>query len=147
MSQYILDSDHVSLWLRQDDSVRAKLAQSPSQVVTTIVTAQELFNGWVVRINDPAQSDNLVELYTYFWNAVDFLRDVQVLNFDDSANAVYQRLLQDHSQLRKHRLQKDIRISAIALPRTALSVGGIVVTRNQRDFSQVPGLRWEDWAV
>jgi tRNA(fMet)-specific endonuclease VapC len=142
MSQYILDTDHVSLWLRQDASVQAKLKQSSSEVATTIVTAQELFNGWVVRINDSAQSDHLVELYTYFWNAVDFLRDVQVLNFDDSANAVYQRLLRDHPQLRKSRIQKDVRIAAIAL-----SVGGVFVTRNQRDFSQVPGLKSQNWIV
>jgi tRNA(fMet)-specific endonuclease VapC len=142
MSQYVLDTDHASLWLRQNASVRERFEQSPSQVATTIVTAQELFNGWVVRINDPAQSDNLVELYTYFWNAVGFLQVVQVLNFDDSANAVYQRLLRDHPQLRKSRIQKDVRVAAIAL-----SVNGIVVTRNQRDFSQVLGLRLEDWAL
>jgi tRNA(fMet)-specific endonuclease VapC len=142
MSQYILDTDHISLFLRRNENVRTRLAQSSSEVATTIVTAQELFNGWVTIINAPSQSNNLVEIYTRFWEVVGVLRAVQVLNFDDDANVIYQRLLQDHPQLRKNRIQKDVRIAAIAL-----SVGGIVVTRNQRDFSQVPGLRWEDWAV
>jgi tRNA(fMet)-specific endonuclease VapC len=142
MSQYILDTDHVSLWIRENISVRARFEQSSAEVATTIVTAQEVFNGWVTLINDPAQSDNLVELYTKFWNSVRFLRVVEILNFDDEANRVYQQLLQEHPLLRKSRMQKDVRIAAVAL-----SVGGIVVTRNQRDFAQVPGLRLEDWTL
>jgi tRNA(fMet)-specific endonuclease VapC len=142
MSQYILDTDHVSLWIRQNVSVRDRFEQSPSEVATTIVTAQEMFNGWVTLINVPDQSDNLVKLYTRFWNSVRFLRVVEVLNFDHEANRVYQRLLQDHPPLRKSRMQKDVRIAAIAL-----AVGGVVVTRNQRDFAQVPGLRLEDWTL
>jgi tRNA(fMet)-specific endonuclease VapC len=140
MSQYILDTDHVSLWIRENVSVRARFEQSASEVATTIVTAQELFNGWVTLINAPDQSDNLVELYTKFWNSVRFLRVVEILNFDDEANRVYQQLLQAHPALRKSRVQKDVRIASIAI-----AVGGIVVTRNQRDFSQIPGLQLEDW--
>jgi tRNA(fMet)-specific endonuclease VapC len=29
----------------------------------------------------------------------------------------------------------------------AFSTNAIVVTRNQRDFSQIPGLRLEDWTI
>ncbi|NMG09150.1 type II toxin-antitoxin system VapC family toxin [Brasilonema sp. UFV-L1] len=140
MSLFILDTDHVSLWFRGNSSICAKTAQLSSNIAVTIVTVQELFNGWVVNINNPSQANNLVELYTRFWATVDFLQSVRILNFDAAADTQYRQLLKDHSALRKNRIQKDVRIAAIAL-----SVNGVLVTRNQRDFSQVPGLVLEDW--
>lgn len=59
---------------------------------------------------------------------------------DRAAYSCYKQLLQANKKLNKKRLQKDIRIAAITL-----SVNGVMVTRNQRDFSQVPGLALEDW--
>jgi len=49
-------------------------------------------------------------------------------------------LLKDYPELRKSRVQKDMRIAAIAL-----SIGATVVTCNRRDFEQVPGLFIVDW--
>lgn len=140
MSLFILDTDHVSLWFRGHSSICARAAQLSSNIAVTIVTVQELFNGWVVNINNPSQTNNLVELYTRFWATVDFLQSVRILNFDAAADTQYRQLLKEHSALRKNRIQKDVRIAAIAL-----SVNGVLVTRNQRDFSQVPGLVLEDW--
>jgi tRNA(fMet)-specific endonuclease VapC len=63
-----------------------------------------------------------------------------VVGFDQAAGDHYQQLLIEIPSLSKKRLQKDMRIAAIAL-----SIETIVVTRNDRDFSQVPGLLLEDW--
>lgn len=140
MSRFILDTDHVSLWLQGHPSISLRTVKVASDIAVTIVTVQELFNGWVVKINAPAQSNNLAALYTKFWTTVEFLRSIQILNFDTAADARYRQLLREHPPLRKNRIQKDVRIAAIAL-----SVNRILVTRNQQDFSQVPGLILEDW--
>jgi tRNA(fMet)-specific endonuclease VapC len=140
MSRYILDTDHVSLWLEGHPSARSRLSQLGSEVAITIITTQELFNGWTVQINAPKQADHLVHLYTKLWLVVELLRSISVLNFDAAAETQYRRLLQTEPLLRKQRIQKDVRIAAIAL-----STDSILVTRNRKDFSQVPGLVIEDW--
>ncbi|MBE9011796.1 type II toxin-antitoxin system VapC family toxin [Pseudanabaenaceae cyanobacterium LEGE 13415] len=141
MPLWILDTDHVSLFLNGDQNVGRKVIQQLADTAITVVTVQELFNGWVGRINDPAQADQLILLYTKLWNTAEFLKTIRILNFDAAADACYKNLLRDKS-LSQKRLQKDLRIAAIAL-----SVNGIMVTRNHRDFSKVPNLRIEDWTV
>ena len=51
MSLWILDTDHVSLLLGRHPQVSRRVAEVGADVDITVVTVQELFNGWVVRIN------------------------------------------------------------------------------------------------
>lgn len=51
MSQYILDTDHISLILRNHPQIIANASRHP--ITVTIITVQELFNGWMGKINDP----------------------------------------------------------------------------------------------
>lgn len=140
MCRYILDTDCVSLILYNHPQLIANAAKH--QVAITIVTVQELFNGWISRINEPSQVHNLPALYSKLWTTVKYLQTIEVLNFTPEADTCLKKLLIDNPPLRKNRLQKDMRIAAIAL-----SVGATVVTRNQRDFGQVPGLSMEDWTL
>jgi tRNA(fMet)-specific endonuclease VapC len=59
MSLWVLDMDHVFLFLRGNPRVIACLSERPLQTVTTIITVQEVFNGWVGELN---QRDNTPEL-------------------------------------------------------------------------------------
>jgi tRNA(fMet)-specific endonuclease VapC len=139
---FILDTDHISLWLRGNSLVRAKAIRSAQEVTITIISVQEIFNGWVGRLNNLPTQDNLIVEYENLWQAVDFIRSFPTLKFDAEADMRYVQLLQANPLLRKKRLRQDIRIAAIAL-----SCDAIVITRNRRDFEQVPGLRVEDWTV
>jgi tRNA(fMet)-specific endonuclease VapC len=141
MSRWILDTDHVSLALQGHPLITARIQQYDTEVVTTVVTAQELFNGWVVRINDPNYVQEIVQLYERFLQTLNFLKGIQILTFDQAAYSEYKQLVLNPS-LRKKRLQQDMKIAAVAL-----STDAIVVTRNQRDFSLVPNLRLENWTV
>ncbi len=140
MCRYILDTDCVSLILYNHPQVTAKAAKH--QFAITIITVQELFNGLVSRINDPKNVHNLPGLYSKLWTTVKYLQSIEVLNFTPEADTCLKKLLKDNPPLRKNRLQKDLRIAAIAL-----SIGATVVTRNQRDFCPVPGLEIEDWSL
>jgi tRNA(fMet)-specific endonuclease VapC len=50
--QCILDTDHVSLILLNHPQVTTTAVQE--QIAVTIIMVQELFNGWVGRINNPS---------------------------------------------------------------------------------------------
>jgi len=141
MSLWILDTDHVSLLLREHRQVSRRVLEVGSDVAITIVTVQELFNGWVVRINNAKEMEELVRLYGMLNLTISLCQRVTVVGFEQAAGDYYQQLLEIPS-LSKKRLQKDMRIAAIAL-----SMGAILVTRNYQDFSQVPGLLLEDWTV
>ena len=71
MSLWVLDTDHVSLFLRGDPHVRDHILQVSADVAITIITVQEVFNGWITEINDPSQAAHLVDLYTRLWLALD----------------------------------------------------------------------------
>jgi tRNA(fMet)-specific endonuclease VapC len=120
-------------------TLRERVTQNIPHIVTTIVTVQELFNGWAGRVNDPAEANNLVRIYGKLWQTTEFLKTIEILTFSELANTYYQRLTLKHKLLAKKKLEKDMRIAAIAL-----SVGGIIITRNQKDFSQVPDLKIEE---
>jgi len=140
VSPYILDTDCVSLILYNHPQLTANTDKN--QIAVTIITVQELFNGWVGRINDPSQINNLPALYAKLSMTLNFLKTLEILDFTPEADQCLKQLLKDNPPLRKNRLQKDMRIAAIAL-----STGARVVTRNQRDFQQVPGLTIEDWTA
>ncbi len=141
MSRWILDTDHVSLALQGHSRITAKIQQHNLEAAIAVITAQELFNGWVVRINDPRRAKEMVQLYAQFLQMLNFLKGIQILSFNEAANHQYKQLVLN-PLLRKKRIQEDMKIAAIAL-----STGAIVVTRNQRDFSLVPDLQLEDWTV
>jgi tRNA(fMet)-specific endonuclease VapC len=64
-----------------------------------------------------------------------FVRVIPILDFDEAAARTY-------AQLPFKRARFDRLLAA-----HALSIGGVVITNNEGDFADVPGLKVENWAV
>lgn len=62
MSLWTLDTDHVSLVLAGHPQVSRRVAELGADVAITVVSVQELFNGWVVRINQAKEIEDFVRL-------------------------------------------------------------------------------------
>jgi tRNA(fMet)-specific endonuclease VapC len=140
MSLWLLDTDTVSFVLSNHPLVNRRLSVIGDDAATSIITVQEVFNGWVGRINGSKKLDETIVLYGKLSKALELFKDVKILDFDSRAGAELTALLQNNPQLNKNKLENDMRIAAIALANNA-----IVVTRNQKDFAQVPGLNIVDW--
>jgi tRNA(fMet)-specific endonuclease VapC len=67
-----------------------------------------------------------------------FFMTIRILDFDEIANSHYEALRQQHIRIGI----RDLHIAA-----TVLAVGGILITRNARDFGLIPGLSIEDWSL
>jgi tRNA(fMet)-specific endonuclease VapC len=79
-----------------------------------------------------------VEAYRRLSRHVEYYSEIIVLPFDELAAVQFQ-------QLRSTRIRigtMDLRIAAIAL-----SLKATLLSRNLRDFQQVPGLDVQDWSV
>ncbi len=140
MSLWILDTDHVSLLQREEPLLTEQLNRiNPSEIAITVITVEEQMRGRLNSIRQASQSGKSEQiLFTYgnLRKTVDFYRTRKLLDFDRAASARYAELSRQKIRIGT----QDLRIAAIAL-----SVDGILVTRNWRDFQRVPGLLLEDW--
>ena len=135
---YVLDTDHVSLLLGGHPAVTRQLAtHPPAEIYVTLVTAQELLDGWLPLLKRKQPVGRYIWAYAGLRRTLEFLCDANLLDFDDQAAREYERLRTTYRRLGTN----DLRIAAIALTR-----GATVVTRNVRDFAQVKGLTVEDWS-
>lgn len=57
----LLDTDHISLALRGNPNVSDRLKSLPkSQWAVSVISIQEIFNGWIVSLNDPRYKDQQI---------------------------------------------------------------------------------------
>jgi tRNA(fMet)-specific endonuclease VapC len=141
MSYFILDTDHFSLWQRNHPLVVYFVRNHANNTALTIITAEELLRGRLNVIRQASavsQSDKLVFAYTLFWETLDDLKLLNILKFEQKANEIYQ-------ELRRQKIRvgtQDLKIASLALANNS-----VLVTRNYRDFSQIPNLTLTDWTI
>lgn len=136
---YVLDTDHISLAQRQDKYVLANLERfAASQIAVTVISFAEQLQG---RLSAVGQARNELEAsrrFRYLTQTIEYFEPLQILAYDAPAVAIFERLRAERIRIGT----QDLRIASIAL-----TVGAIVVTRNQRDFAKVPDLPIIDWSV
>lgn len=139
MSVWILDTDQVSLFQQGHPLVRQRVnAVAPQEVAVTIITLEEQLYGRLNRIRRASSEDEVVSAYAKLRATWNYFQTVNLLDFDEDAARCYAEFVRQRIRVGT----QDLRIAAIVISRS-----GILVTRNQRDFSRVPGLRFEDWTV
>lgn len=138
----VLDTDHLSLLQRQQQPECGRLVSrldslDGDSVCTTIVSFQEQVLGWTAYLNRARKSAEIVRAYHELHLIERYYRDFEILSFDAASQVQFESLRR--SSVRVATL--DLRIACIALVR-----GAKLLSRNLRDFRQVPGLKVEDWA-
>ena len=138
----ILDTDHVTILQRQGpeaDRLLLRLDQlPPDDIATTIVSYQEVLQGWLAFLNRARGDHQLLQAYAELDKIRRAFQKMNVLPFEAAAQATFKSLRRQARRLGT----LDLRIASIALTTT-----GKLLSRNLRDFRQVPGLIVEDWTA
>jgi hypothetical protein len=87
MSLWILDTDMLTLWLRGQGIIAARVAATPSQqLAVIIITVEEILGGWYTQIRQARDDQQLARAYQALQQAVEFTRDIQLLPFGSETN-------------------------------------------------------------
>ncbi len=140
MSQYILDTDCVTLFQHGNPAISQRIqAVGSENIFVTVVTLQEHLQGRLAVINQVAKSPELLEnAYRNLRITQAFFCNMNLLDFDNRAKDCYQNLRQQRIRIDT----QDLRIAAITL-----ALQTIIITRNGKDFGKVPNLAIEDWSA
>jgi tRNA(fMet)-specific endonuclease VapC len=139
--KYVLDTDHISLIQRKQNpeyrAIQANFALHASdEIFLSIVSFHEQVLGAHNYLARARSDQDVVHGYRLMADALKVFQSRSVLEMNLGATTTLDQLLGSRVRVKT----MDLRIAAITL-----SVGGVLVTRNSRDFSRVPGLVIEDW--
>ena len=139
MLRYLFDTDHLTLYDHVAVSVWRRLTQHPpGSVGISAVTVEEYLRGRLAALTRHPSGPQHVQAYARLVASLQLLQQFPIVAFDQACESQYQ-------QLRALRLRvgsQDLRIAASALVHRLT-----LVTRNRRDFAQVPSLVLDDWSV
>jgi tRNA(fMet)-specific endonuclease VapC len=141
MTQFILDTDHLTLFQHNHPLVIQKVQSNIKNIRITIITAEEQLRGRFNIIRRSSQSNKTEQLIIAYRNlrqTIEFFSSLKLLDFTRDAHNIY-------SELRRPKIRigtQDLKIASIALVNNS-----VLVTRNYRDFSQIPNLKLKDWTI
>ncbi len=135
----ILDTNHFQE-LRENSVYGQRLVKRISdldaEVFCCIVAAEESLKGWLAFIHSRKNGAEQLEPYARLLDCIVTLNKFTILPFDRDAAAEFHLLQQNLPRIGR----MDLKIAAIALAHDAT-----LLSRNLRDFDQIPGLRVENW--
>jgi tRNA(fMet)-specific endonuclease VapC len=139
MTRFILDTDILRLFQEGHEAVCRRIyAHALVELATTVITVEEQLSGWYTLIRRAKGLEQLSHAYQRLADNVTFLGHLHILSFTEEAIRRYEYLRSLKLGVKK----MDLRIAAITLEH-----GGVLVTRNVRDFQDIPGLAIENWAI
>ena len=136
----VLDTNHFAELVHDTalgGRLKARFHARKAQVFTTIITAQEVTEGWSAFIRkQKAGTTKQIHAYAQFQHSLELLMALTVLAFDEHAAGIFRDLRKALPQSGT----QDLKIAAICLAHDAT-----LLTRNELDFKKVTRLRVENW--
>jgi tRNA(fMet)-specific endonuclease VapC len=135
----VLDTDHFSEWEGGSAAgvrLRSRLQSTASDIAVTVVTVEEQMRGWLAEIRRHHDLHRQIAPYAKLQRQVEAFADWIILPWDADSADLFVKLRRQGLRIGS----LDLKIACIALAHESS-----VLTRNAKDFEQVPGLRIENW--
>ena len=135
----VLDSDHFSELERNSapgQRLAGRLKASRLDKALTIITVEEQMRGWLAEIRRRHDLHRQIAPYAKLQRQVEAFADWILLPWDADSADVFVKFRRQGVRIGS----LDLKVACIALAHDAT-----VLTRNAKDFTQVPGLRIENW--
>ena len=136
----VLDTDHLSEYQKgtspEAHRLKQRLDDSAESYATTIITVEEMMRGWMAVIRRTQDPRRQISAYAKLRQLFRFFATWTVLAWDDGAADKFETLKRARTRIGT----MDLKIASICLANDAT-----LLSRNSRDFDNVPGLRVEDW--
>ena len=138
MTLYILDSDHLSLLQHGNQTLKQHLESTllRHEIAITVVSVEELLRGRLAQIRRAQKVAVRVAAFYWLRETLNHLCNFNVIEYSEAA----EQLVKLWRSQRIRIGSQDLRIAAIAHTNRA-----VLVTRNRKDFSQIPNLAIESW--
>jgi tRNA(fMet)-specific endonuclease VapC len=134
------DTDILTEILDGNPAYAERIAKVPlEQQLAPVVAIEEILRGRLsaIRQAEAAKSRTTIDrAYLYFEETLDALRELRILSFTPQAEAQFKDWRKSKIRGSTH----DLRIAASCVVHTVT-----LVSRNRRDFEQIPGLSIEFW--
>ncbi len=138
---YLLDTDVFTLAHLGRHGLRERIAaaRGSDDVAVSVVTRIEVLRGRFEAVVKAANGAAVLRMQELLLASETFMSTFRLLSFDAVAVRAFDRLRADKAARRTDR--NDLLIACVALANDAT-----LVTRNTKDYANVPGLKLENWA-
>ena len=135
----VLDTNHYVALAAGGELSRGlseRAAKMDTDFFITVITPQEIAQGWLAAIHREPAGPRQVFAYRRFLHSLLGFPKLTILPFDDEAANRFTALQNQRIRIGT----MDLKIAAISIAHDAL-----LLSRNLVDFEKVPGLRVENW--
>ena len=139
MPQFLLDTDHLTLYSHKHPSLMRRIAScAPGDVALNPISVEEALKGRLVKLSGRLTGTQRIQAYKYLVEAVELCHLFPIVPFDQASETRFQTLVKLYRRLGT----QDQKIAAIALANNLT-----LLTRNRRHFGQIAGLVIADWSL
>ncbi|WP_439625617.1 type II toxin-antitoxin system VapC family toxin [Gemmata sp.] len=135
----LIDTDILTLLFYGNPRVRERRLAAPLSEFITTVTRAEMLRGRLDGLLKATMPDAIIQMQSRLQQTEEFLTQFRVIPLDGDAAARF-------AELRRTKAARNMDVPDLLNACIALLHDAVLVTRNTKDYSAIPGLKLENWA-